>query len=226
MTGVMLPKPLIPVDGMPMFQKALSSSIPEIGCLTVIILKAHNEKFALEKTIKAFNPRANAIIIDHVTQGPTETCLNAAPFLSSADSVLCLDCDLWFRSSKFLSSIESVLAGNSASGGSVLYFKSSSPRYSYAQIGSDNEVLKTAEKEVISENALVGAYFFSKCGDFLEAAEQQIRNLPSQQNKEATIAPLFNRLISHGLAVSANPIDRYFSFGTPEELASYNKRGA
>ena len=42
--------------------------------------------------------------------------------------------------------------------GLILTFKSNNPSYSYAELNKDKTVKRTAEKEVISENAAVGVY--------------------------------------------------------------------
>lgn len=44
----------------------------------------------------------------------------------------------------------------------LVSFDSELPKYSYAEVDADMNVIRTAEKEVISHYALCGAYFFSK----------------------------------------------------------------
>lgn len=57
-----------------------------------------------------------------------------------------------------------------ANGGALVSFESNEPRYSYAALGEDGFVTRTAEKEVISNHALCGAYFFSTGRRFKQIA--------------------------------------------------------
>jgi hypothetical protein len=50
-------------------------------------------------------------------------------------------------------------------------FYSEEPRFSFAALNDEGFVTKTAEKEVISTNALTGLYHFTYPEDFFEAAE-------------------------------------------------------
>ena len=83
-----------------------------------------------------------------------------------------MDCDLEFRSLNFVAIIKEILSKTieEVDGGALVSFQSNMSKYSYAQIDENNKVLRTAEKEVISNHALGGAYFFSKAEGFLSAA--------------------------------------------------------
>ena len=107
-------------------------------------------------------------------------------------------------------------------GGALVSFRSNNPRYSYALTNTFGIVVKTAEKEVISENALAGAYFFSKAESFLSAAEQLLTKTDIDK-QEYYVSLLFNTLIENGEIVKLSNTDEYYSFGTPEELKRYSE---
>lgn len=73
-----------------------------------------------------------------------------------------MDCDLEFRSKAYIEEIKRILKTpiTQVNGGMVVSFESNLPKYSYAEINSKGLVVRTAEKEVISNHALCGAYFF------------------------------------------------------------------
>ena len=75
---------------------------------------------------------------------------------------------------------------------------------------------------MISGHAIVGSYFFRRAADFLAVARLALS--APLEGKEPTIAPLYNLLIARGLEVGWAEIEEYHSFGTPEELAAYEKK--
>jgi hypothetical protein len=68
-------------------------------------------------------------------------------------------------------------------GGALVSFDSDLPKYSYAEIDENGIVKCTAEKEVISNHALCGAYFFSSSAGFLTAAHRLL-NEPNFKKPE------------------------------------------
>ena len=142
--------------------------------------------------------------------------------IDNNDAVIVMDCDLEFRSKQFMEKIKTSLAvsGDIAEGGALVSFESDSPKYSYAEIDENNIVLRTAEKEVISNHALCGAYFFSSGKRFKEIAHQ-LMNAQNFAKPEYYVSLLYNYLIAAKEKVYLAPMEEYYSYGTPEELKRY-----
>ena len=129
-----------------------------------------------------------------------------------------MDCDLEFKSDEFHKlTLDSLATLNPQYAGVLLSFKSNQNKYSYAEVDSTNNVIRTAEKEVISDNALCGAYFFSTGYDFKRVAHKLL-NEANFNKPEYYISLLYNYLIKEGKLVKLSTIDEYYSYGTPEEL--------
>ena len=138
------------------------------------------------------------------------------------DSVIVMDCDLEFSSKAFLENIRQILAKpvDEVNGGLLVSFESDLPKYSYAEIDANNIVRRTAEKEVISNHALCGAYFFSSGKGFLKVAHQLLDNsIPNKS--EFYVSLLYNYLLKNGETVKLCLMENYYSYGTPEELKRY-----
>ena len=105
--------------------------------------------------------------------------------------------------------------------GVLLSFKADNPRYSYAKVGSDGLVVETAEKVVISDNALAGAYCFSSAGLFAKYAQRLIDGGLSDSRKEYYISYVYSEMLADGLRVGLATVDTFNSYGTPEELEAY-----
>lgn len=222
--GWTTPKPLIELNGMPLFKHAISSVLADGINLkySFIVRQEHIDEYKIDEGIKSFQPDANIFSVLKTTRGAVETCLMAESAIADDDAVIVMDCDLEFRSKKFIEIIKEILAQpmEEANGGALVSFESNEPRYSYAALGEDGYVTRTAEKEVISNHALCGAYFFSTGKRFKQIAHQLL-NEPEFKKPEYYVSLLYNYLLADGEKVRLAPMEEYYSYGTPEELKRY-----
>ncbi len=213
-----LPKPLIEVDGKPMFLRALDSVLPiKSGVELYLIIRSdldalHN----LKSLILAAYPTAQVIVLKSDTRGASETVLEARSFLDLSAPLLILDCDLFFHSEELFQIYNSESYMNFD--GALLYFQSGDKRYSYV-VEANGFANRVAEKDVISNNALIGAYFWSKAVDFVRFADECLLRLQGKQT-ECYISSVVDFAIQNGLKFRVFP-GSFFSFGTPEELKRY-----
>lgn len=222
--GIDTPKPLIKANGVPFFVRALSSIKDSFDDLkvTCIIQSKHDVNNELSNSIKHEIPFANIVVLPKLTNGAVETCLAAKPFMCKDDAILIMDCDLEWKSNKYILAIKGLLRSDSSTiGGLLLSFDSDKQRYSYAKADKDNVVIETAEKSVISNNALVGAYYFNTVDDFILSSDKLITRNKLSDIKEYYISLLYNYLIQSGRVVMLYKVDTLHSFGTPEELSEY-----
>jgi len=152
-----------------------------------------------------------------------ETALAAKPKLEAESGLIVMDCDLWFRSASYNQMVEDSLNNSSAISGGLLTFTADNPRYSYAKFGDDGIVTETAEKRVISEHAITGAYYFATARTFIDAAEELLSQPLTETMPEYYLSFLYNILINEGRQIKAAVVDEFASFGTPEELADYSE---
>lgn len=220
--GYSTPKPLIPVNGHPMFMEALASFDEYPGekiHLFVIRQDAENE-YRLATQIQQLQPDAKIALLKENTRGAVETCLQAKGWISPDLPLIIMDCDFSFVSADYFKMIKKV-ANDQAYGGVLLSFNSNRDRYSYARVNESGEVVETAEKKVISNNALAGAYCFGSGRTFLEAAGRLLQKPLDEQMKEYYISYLYNILLQDGEKVALAKADEFNSFGTPQELEQY-----
>lgn len=222
--GWTIPKPLIELKGLPLFLRAVRSVAIEGVPMkySFIVRKEHIEHYQIDRRIKSLLPDANVLFVEKTTRGAVETCLLAEKLMADEDAIVVLDCDLEFRSQTFMNGIKSILEQPSsvANGGLLVSFESSEPRYSYAEVDGNMIVKRTAEKEVISNHALCGAYFFSSARGFLKAAHR-LMNEPVFTKPEYYVSLLYNYLLADGETVRLAQMEEYYSYGTPEELKRY-----
>ena len=222
--GWTTPKPLIELDGKPLFIRAIESVKVDGAPMkySFIVRQEHIDKYGIDKGIKEIIPEAMVYSVAKTTRGAVETCLKAETGISDDDAVVVMDCDLELRSKKYTDLIKSVLqiTGDVAKGGALVSFESDLPKYSYAELGDNGFVKRTAEKEVISNHALCGAYFFSSGKEFKQAAHRLL-NEPVMLKPEFYVSLLYNYLLKDGSPVELASMEMYRSYGTPEELMQW-----
>jgi len=222
--GWIIPKPLIDLNGVPLFKHAISSVAAEGISMkySFIVRQEHIDKYAIDKQIKEVLSDANIFSVLKTTRGAVETCLMAESVICSDDSIIVMDCDLEFRSKEFTKQVREILSKpvEQVNGGLLVSFTSNLSKYSYAEVDDNNVVIRTAEKEVISNHALCGAYFFSAAKGFLKAAHRLL-NDPAFTKPEFYVSLLYNYLLENHEIVRMAQIEEYYSYGTPEELKIY-----
>jgi dTDP-glucose pyrophosphorylase len=183
----------------------------------VVIREDMDFEYFLKKEILNWKPEVTVIVLKEMTGGSAQTALKASCDLNPDLPLLILDCDLKFESTDFLTAINNNF--KSEFDGVLLAFQSVNPRYSYV-LEEENIAIQVAEKLVISNRALIGAYFWSRCSDFNRFANEVISEGLGNLRKEYYVSRTIQKAISKGFKFSV--IEGEFdSFGTPEELAKF-----
>lgn len=222
--GWTTPKPLIELRGVPLFQRAIGSvALPGVEMkYSFIVRQEHIDKQHIDRLIQDILPEARIFSVLKTTRGAVETCLVAEAAIDDDDAVVVMDCDLEFRSAGYNQLVSKALSlpADEADGGALVSFESDNPRYSYALVDDGGRVLRTAEKEPISNHALCGAYFFGSGKDFKRIAHQLLDD-GTHGKAEFYVSLLYNYLLAEGKIVRLATMEEYYSYGTPEELKNY-----
>ncbi len=106
--------------------------------------------------------------------------------------------------------------------GGIIVFNSLHPKWSYAKTDENDIVTKVAEKNVISDNATVGIYFWKKGSDYVKYAKQMIKK-NIRVNNEFYVCPVFNEAIQDKKIIKIKKIEKMWGLGTPEDLDYFYK---
>jgi len=107
--------------------------------------------------------------------------------------------------------------------GAIPTFSCNASNCSYVKMNYIGYADCTKEKEVISENATIGLYYFNKGSDYVYAAEDMI-NKNIRTNGESYVCPVYNQLIyPKGYKVIIYPLSAQavYQIGTPELLQDF-----
>lgn len=207
--GYEVPKPLISLHGKPFFYWAAMSVIGKLPLagLRFVVLREHTVRFGIDREIRRFFPDAEVVVLDRVLRGAVLTCMEGVKGLPDDVPVLFNDCDHLFTCQSF-----APLAARPD--GMLLTFEATEPCYSFVQKDAGGRVVRTAEKEAISSEAICGAYYFGRKADFDRYAA---RYLETCRYAEFFMSGVFNEMIADGKTVRTLPTALHISFGTPEE---------
>jgi RpiB/LacA/LacB family sugar-phosphate isomerase len=213
--GFTLPKQMLPVQELTTFDYSMNSINLSDFEIIVVMRQEQVDNGLLDFVKMRVSKSIRFIVIEEQTRGSVETVLRAENFIDMNSPMTIFTMDVAF-SEKYTAKTFST-----AVDGGVLTFKSNSPNYSYAKVESD-KVIETAEKLPISENALVGIYYFAKAFDFFSCAREMLDEEDVTQG-EFYIAPLYNYLVKRGQKVSYSPVKTFYVFGTPEEYRFFSQ---
>ena len=221
--GYDTPKALIPVDGKPMFMRSLDSyGDVEDANHIFVIRREHEDTYQLSDQIHEQLPDAKIVVMDHNTRGAAETALLASDYIDDTLPIIVADCDIYFESRDYFQKVVNVIETGQPDG-VLLTFNSQDPRYGYVETDGTSNAIRTAEKNVISNHAILGGYFFVSGQTFKETAQEFLANELPEGLKEYFISHLFNVLMEAGKRVEIAELDNMYIFGTPDELNAYFK---
>ncbi len=217
--GYQHPKPLIDVAGKPMIQLVLEN-VNGTGRPLVLMQKKHIDQYCANDIIKFIKPSAEIIPVDGLTEGAVCTVLLAREYINNESEMLIANSDqlVDIKMDEFITEMRD----KSADAG-MLTFRASDDKWSYAKYDYENgKVSEVAEKQVISDQATVGIYYYKKGSDFVKYAEQMIRK-DIRVNGEFYVCPVFNEFIEDNKNVFIYEIDKsqMHGLGTPEDLSRY-----
>lgn len=221
--GFLLPKPLIPVHGIPMIHWVIKNLRPsdQSHRFIFICLKSHLEQFDLLEKLKSWAPQCEVVITDSVTQGAACTVLLAKEWINDGHPLMIANSDQWIDVDiqKFLCAID-----QGDVDGNIMTMKATDPKWSYVRLDDHRQVVDVVEKKVVSDEATVGIYHFRHGRDFVTSAETMIAQ-DLRVNGEFYVAPVYNQLIMDKKKIGIWNIGRegngMYGLGIPSDLRKF-----
>lgn len=159
--------------------------------------------------------------IDGLTEGAACTVLELEKDIDNDESLFIVNSDqlVDWSSQHFFDFVK-----REGCDGAVLTFPSNHPKWSYARICPvTGNILEIREKEVISEHATVGAYYWKKGSDFVKFAKEMISK-NDRVKGEFYVAPVYNYAVKNGKRIIPYPVPKMIALGTPEDYESFNEK--
>lgn len=213
LSSEIMPKPLIDINNKPFFYWATKSLSDNefLEDITYVVLEEHIKNYFIDKEILKLFPNANIVSLPKILNGAVLTCMEGVKGIKDDLPIVFNDCDHAFKCTEFFDFLENF---DSSVYGGLLTFDSNENKYSYIKYDSCNKIIGTVEKEVVSNDAICGAYYFKNKKVFLEYAEKYLKTC---SYKEFFMSGVYNEICKDGHKLVKFKTNLHLSFGTPEE---------
>lgn len=217
--GFAIPKPLIPVHGVPMIQLVVRNVTPNYECRHIfLVLNDHIDQFQMDRELRRLVPDCVIVPVTEVTAGAACTVLLARELIDNATPLMIANSDQYVDVdiSQYLAEQE-----KQDLDGLIMTFWSDHPKWSYCRVSDERLVTEVVEKQVVSNEATVGVYNFRHGSDFVAAADAMISQ-NKRVNGEFYVAPAYNELIAARQRIGVFNIGKerqqMHGLGVPEDL--------
>ena len=222
--GYELPKPMIKVGRRMMIEVVIENIRPSCDHQFIFICqKAHLDDFALAETLNEAAPGCKIVTADGLTEGAACSVLLARELLENDNPLMMANCDQYVDMDidAFVSE-----AKTSGSDGFIMTMKAFDSRWSFVKFDEDGAISGVYEKQVVSDEATVGIYYFKRSRDFVFYSNQMIAK-DLRVNGEFYVAPVYNELLLDGLSIGIQNIGplstQMHGLGVPEDLEAFLK---
>jgi dTDP-glucose pyrophosphorylase len=184
-----------------------------------VVQKEHREKYNLDAMLSLISPNCKIVETDGVTEGAACTALLAKEFIYNDSPLFFANSDQFVEwdSTEFMYKMN-----ESDADGGIVTFESTHPKWSFAKIDENGNVMEVAEKKPISNIATVGYYYWKHGSDFVKYAEQMIeKNI--RVNNEFYVCPVFNQAVGDNKKIKTFNVQGMWGLGTPEDLQHFLK---
>lgn len=228
--GYTLPKPLIPVSGVPMIIKAIRD-MPKSDKWIFMVRKEHVDNYKIDQLIKSEIKNAIIISVEKTTEGQACTCMLATPYLNQDEPVFIAACDNGYLYNK--KKYEELCNRNDVN--AIVWtftqretLKVSPQAWGWCVLDSDNQTIKDMSVKIpvsndpYKDHAVVATFFFKKTKDFIDAVNLMIKENYRIKNEFYVDAlPIFLKKMDKKSVIF--DIDHYVGWGTPRDLHEYEK---
>lgn len=174
-----------------------------------IVTEAVNERVCAKEKI-------HVIELDEMTDGQATTAMLAKEYWNRDDSLMIYNIDTYVESYEMVSED---IAGD----GFIPCFKAEGDHWSFVKLDFEGRAVEVREKQRISDNCTLGAYYFKSCALYEQIYNEYYMDGGRLEAGEKYVAPLYNYMIEKKLEVRIALVDpkKVHVLGTPEELLDF-----
>ncbi|NLG05300.1 MAG: hypothetical protein GX567_15985 [Clostridia bacterium] len=215
--GFQVPKYMIEVRNKSLFEwsmESLAGFNDDENLYIFVVRKADQASEFIEKACHQMGiDQIKVIEIENMTDGQATTAMLAAPYWDADSSLMIYNIDTYVEAGEMN---ENQLVGD----GFIPCFKAMGDHWSFVETDEDGRAVQVREKQRISDNCTIGAYFFKTCRLYEELYNEYYLSDQNMEKGEKYVAPLYNHMIGKGQEVRISLVDyeKVHVLGTPEEL--------
>ncbi|MCR5735165.1 MAG: glycosyltransferase family 2 protein [Lachnospiraceae bacterium] len=214
------PKYMIKAHGRTLFEwamESLKSFRRAEDFYTFIVRQEDRAASFIEEKCKDIQIVGHRVVeLKNQTDGQATTAMLASRSWNDEDELLIYNIDTYVEAG-------CMNPGQIHGDGFIPCFKAEGDHWSFVRLNESGRAVEVREKERISDNCTLGAYYFRTCRLY-ETMYNEYYSDPSRLEKgEKYIAPLYNHMIEKGMKVYISDVDpqSVHVLGTPSELNEF-----
>jgi len=204
--GYIKPKPYIQLKDRTMVEMVIDNISPINVNKIILITRTHHK---CKEELSCSLHKLDIIELDNPTEGSLQTILYAEELIKNSELILA-NCD-----QKIIFDVNNFISECKDMDGGLITFNSTNPHHSYVSI-TNNLITNIVEKEVISDIAVAGVYYFKNASDFINASKKVIKD-NIRQKGEFYVSSALKLMIEDGFKLGIYNAHSIM-LGTPEEL--------
>ncbi|MBR0497103.1 MAG: glycosyltransferase family 2 protein [Treponema sp.] len=217
--GYDVPKYMIEAKGKTLFEWSMISldgfkdNVNQYIFIAMKDEKSDAESFVNMKCAELEITNFHVILIDYLTDGQATTAMLASKYWKKENALLIYNIDTYVESG--------AMNSNQIRGaGFIPCFKAEGTHWSFVRLDERGKAVEIREKERISDNCTLGAYYFKTCALYECLYNEYYKDSKNLVNGEKYVAPLYNFLLEKGgdIYIADIPCEKVHVLGTPEEL--------
>lgn len=217
--GFDMPKYMIVVRGKTLFEWSMDSLVgynKSVSRYVFVVQRRDDASAFIRSHMHKYGISDIVIVeIDGLTDGQATTCLEAIPFCNSDAPILIYNIDTYVEPG-------ALTADDIKGDGFIPCFHAAGSHWSFARLNDKGQVVEVREKDRISDNCSLGAYYFGAAELFAKVYDEYFVK-EGNQGAERFIAPMYNWMIRNGyeVGISIVPAEKVHVLGTPEEVQKF-----
>ncbi len=224
--GYAVPKPLIPVAGVPMVVRVVRS-LPAASRAVFVVHPQHVTEYGIDVALRQWVPGAKVVVAPGLTDGQACSVRLAAPHLDPGESVLVAACD----NSQVYNPDTFARQTNDPRTAAQVWTYRGEPRvlvkpewYGWVR-ASHGWVTEVSVKKPISaaplgDPVVSGTFWFRSAELMVDGIDRLVAS-GRRVNNEFYLDSVPNLLIQAGQKVALFELDKYIGWGTPDDLEDY-----
>lgn len=221
--GYNCPKYMIEAKGKTLFDWSMDSLVGynknASKYIFVVRKEDDSEKFIREHMANYGISNIEIVGIDYLTDGQATTCMLAMPYCKPDEEIMIYNIDTYVE--PYEMKYEDI-----SGDGHIPCFHADGDHWSFVKLDENGNAIEVREKQRISDNCTLGAYYFKSAGLYIKLYEEYYADNTKMEKNEKYIAPLYNYMIEKGMKVTISIVDaaKVHVLGTPEELDAFLKQ--
>jgi dTDP-glucose pyrophosphorylase len=220
--GYKVPKYMIEVKGKTLFEWSLVSlenfKQPENQYIFIVRKEDDAKVFLEQKCTNIGIHNFTVLELEAMTDGQATTAILAQNLWDKDSELLIYNIDTYVEMGEMR---PEQIKGD----GFIPCFHAPGNHWSFVKLDDKGNAVEVREKQRISDNCTLGAYYFKTCSLYEKLYNEYYGEGGNMECGEKYIAPLYNYLISKGGQINISVVDfnKVHVLGTPEELEIFKE---